>query len=122
MIDAEIITRNKDYFQVKLNQLCKKNEQSCSIHIDLKYKFREKIWINGIYKNKFDDDLWYNEWFGKEEQETRVYPILSDSLGMKWIYVECFNEEHFSCQCRKLHAKAMLQCSVDWLQMAFRLR
>ena len=83
MIDAEIITRNKDYFQVKLNQLCKKNEQSCSIHIDLKYKFREKIWINGIYKNKFDDDLWYNEWFGKEEQETRVYPILSDSLSMK---------------------------------------
>ena len=93
MVDAEIAMKSRDYFEFHLSELCSKHgwtypQHGCSVLVDVRYNFREKLWINGVAKSKFNNDLWFNEWFGSgfgRENAVPTYPIMADSLSIIFI-------------------------------------
>ena len=105
MVDAEKITKNKEYFEVYLADLCPEGKHYCLLHVDVRYKFQEKAWINGIDKSEFDDSLWL-----RREKATPVYPVVTDSLGevLTTTYVIC--NQNLSHHSRRLCAETMLYC------------
>ena len=81
MVDAEMIMKNKGLFQTHLLKLCPKVGHSCNLHVDVRYNFSKEIWINGLGKSQFDDDLWFNLAL-KKENYIRVYPVVSNTLSI----------------------------------------